>query len=58
MSAITEENMIYRVKVGDYLGQHDGKITQINNQGLELNEIIPYETGLWQKQLTTLMLSK
>jgi type IV pilus assembly protein PilO len=54
----TEENMIYRVKVGDYLGQHDGKITQINNQGLELNEIIPYETGLWQKQLTTLMLSK
>ncbi len=35
------DNVIYRVKKGDYLGKNDGKITQIDKNKIELVEIIP-----------------
>lgn len=36
-----EDNAIYRVKKGDYLGGNDGKITKIDKNKIELVEIIP-----------------
>ena len=37
----TLDNVIYRVKKGDYLGKNDGKITLIDKKKIELVEIMP-----------------
>ncbi len=35
------EGVIHRVKVGDYMGKHDGKITAITETEIKLKEIVP-----------------
>lgn len=49
---------IYRVKVGNFLGKNDGKITHIDKKKIELIEIIPSKPGRFVEQPTTLTLTK
>lgn len=50
----TPTGSIFRVKTGQYLGKHSGKIRQVNTSGLVMREIVPKGTGGYQKKRTTL----
>ena len=49
LSALVKDpnDMIHRIKEGNYLGQNDGKITKISPQTIELLEIIPDGQERW-----------
>jgi type IV pilus assembly protein PilP len=56
---LRNENTIYRVKVGDYLGEHDGRITHIDKNKIELLEIVPdKKPGRFIEQAATLVLAE
>ncbi|CAM3410157.1 pilus assembly protein PilP [Paracidovorax anthurii] len=52
------DNLIYQVRVGNYLGQNYGKITQISETGIQLREIVQDATGDWIERPTTLDLQE
>jgi type IV pilus assembly protein PilP len=54
----SDNNIIYRVKKGDYLGKNDGRITQIDKKKIELVEIMPSTPGRFIEQTATLMLTE
>ena len=39
--------LLYQVKVGDYLGQNYGRITQIDETQIALREIVQDAAGEW-----------
>jgi len=51
-----EDNIIYRVHLGSYLGKNYGKITQISTNKIELTEIMSAQSGLWREHLALLTL--
>ena len=54
------DNVIYRVKKGDYIGRNDGKITQIDKKKIDLVEILPTtpKRKRFTEQSATLTLSE
>ena len=54
----TPDNTIQRVENGNYLGQNNGKITLVNNDGIELTEIVPDGFGGWQERASSIALSE
>jgi type IV pilus assembly protein PilP len=54
----TQENTIYRVKSGNYLGKNHGQITQIAESKIELTEIIPDGQGGYRERQASLALSE
>ncbi len=48
------EGVIHRVKVGDYMGLHDGKIQSISDSEVTLKEIVPDGDGGYLEQDTSL----
>lgn len=42
--------IVHRVGVGNYLGQNYGKIVDINESSITLNELIPDEEGGWRER--------
>ncbi len=48
------DNSVVRVKVGDYMGQNHGRITNINEQRIQLIEIVPNGMGGWIERPRTL----
>lgn len=46
----TNEPTIYRITVGNYIGQNHGKVAQIDKNGLIIRELIPDGNGGWQKR--------
>lgn len=55
---VKNENTIYRVKVGNYLGKNDGKIVKIDKNKIELIEIVPSKPGRFIEQSTTLVINE
>lgn len=55
---VKNENTIYRVKVGNYLGKNDGKIIKIDKNKIELIEIVPTKPGRFAEQTATLVLNE
>jgi type IV pilus assembly protein PilP len=53
-----KEGTIYRVKVGNYMGQNNGQITLISEEEIELTEIIPDHKGGYQERQATVALSE
>ncbi|NOT85403.1 MAG: pilus assembly protein PilP [Methylococcaceae bacterium] len=41
---------VHRVKVGNYMGEHYGKILRIVEDKIELMEIVPDKPGTWREQ--------
>ena len=52
------DNLLYQVKVGDYLGQNYGKITQITETGINLREIVQDAAGEWTERTGALQLQE
>lgn len=50
------DNLLYQVKVGDYLGQNYGKITNITETDIALREIVQDAAGEWIERPSTLQL--
>lgn len=52
------DNLLYQVKVGDYLGQNYGRITRIGETELELREVVQDAAGEWTERMGTLQLQE
>jgi type IV pilus assembly protein PilP len=52
------ENLLYQVKVGDYLGQNYGRITRIAETEIALREIVQDAAGEWIERPATLQLQE
>lgn len=52
------DNLLYQVRVGNYLGQNYGRITQITETAIQLREIVQDATGDWIERQTTLDLQE
>lgn len=52
------ENLLYQVKVGDYVGQNYGKITKITETDVSLREIVQDAAGEWIERGGSLQLQE
>ncbi len=52
------DNLLYQVKVGDYLGQNYGRITRIGETEIGLREIVQDAAGEWIERPATLQLQE
>lgn len=52
------DNLLYYVKVGDYLGQNFGKILKISETEVVLREIVQDPSGEWVERTSTLTLQE
>lgn len=52
------DDLLYQVKVGDYLGQNYGKILKITETDITLREIVQDAAGEWIERPTTLQLQE
>lgn len=52
------DELLYQVKVGEYLGQNYGKILQITETDITLREIVQDAAGEWIERPTTLQLQE
>ena len=52
------DNLLYQVKVGDYLGQNYGKITKITETDVTLREIVQDAAGEWTERIGSLQLQE
>lgn len=52
------DNLLYQVKVGDYLGENYGRITKITETEMQLREIVQDAAGEWVERTTTLQLQE
>lgn len=52
------ENLLYQVRVGNYLGPNYGKIIQISEEKIQLREIVQDATGDWMERITSLNLQE
>ena len=54
----TPEKTIQRISTGNYLGQNNGKVTEVSDAGLKIEEIIPDGFGGWRKRDGSIALSE
>ena len=52
------DNLLYQVKLGDYLGQNYGRITKIAETEIALREIVQDAAGEWIERASTLQLQE
>jgi type IV pilus assembly protein PilP len=52
------DNLLYQVKVGDYLGQNYGKIMKITETDVTLREIVQDAAGEWTERTGSLQLQE
>jgi len=52
------DNLLYQVRVGNYIGQNYGKIIRINESSIQLREIVQDATGDWIERAATLDLQE
>jgi type IV pilus assembly protein PilP len=51
-------NLLYQVKVGDYMGQNYGRVTHITETEIALREIVQDAIGEWIERTSTLALQE
>ena len=52
------DNLLYQVKVGDYLGQNYGRVMKIGETDLSLREVVQDAAGEWTERVSTLQLQE
>jgi type IV pilus assembly protein PilP len=52
------DNLLYQVRVGNYLGQNYGRITKVSETGVTLREIVQDAAGEWVERTATLQLQE
>ncbi len=55
---VKADNGLFRVKVGGYLGQNFGLVTQINGGEVILKELVQDGTGDWAERVSSLQLQE
>ncbi|CAN7469768.1 pilus assembly protein PilP [Pseudoxanthomonas sp. LjRoot143] len=50
------DKVTYRVRPGNYLGQSDGRVTSVREDGVELVELVPDGAGGWLERPASLSL--
>ena len=50
------DNLLYQVKIGDYLGQNYGRVTRMTETEIVLREIVQDAAGEWIERVSTLQL--
>jgi type IV pilus assembly protein PilP len=53
-----KENVIFRVKPGNYMGTNHGQITRITEEQIDLTEIIPDRRGGFIERSATISLGE
>jgi type IV pilus assembly protein PilP len=53
----SSEPFIYRVRVGDYIGQNHGQVQSVNDAGMVLKELFADGAGRWVERETVLSLT-
>jgi type IV pilus assembly protein PilP len=52
------DNLIYQVRLGNYLGQNYGKVVKITETQIQLREIVQDATGDWTERISSLDLQE
>lgn len=52
------DNLLYQVKIGDYLGQNFGRVTKISETEITLREVVQDAAGEWIERTSTLQLQE
>jgi type IV pilus assembly protein PilP len=47
---VAPDGVLHRVRVGNYLGQHNGQITNISPEGIAVKEIVGEGPGSWRER--------
>lgn len=58
VALVKVDNLLYQVKLGFYLGQNYGKVTQITETQVTLREIVQDSVGEWIERTATLELQE
>ncbi len=58
VALVRVENLLYQVRVGNYLGQNYGRITKVSETDVTLREIVQDAAGEWIERQATLQLQK
>ena len=58
VALVRVDNLLYQVRVGNYLGQNYGRITKVSETGLSLREIVQDAAGEWIERTATLQLQE
>lgn len=53
-----KDGILYRVKVGNYLGLNNGQIVNISDNEIQLNEVVADVPGQWRERPATIALSE
>ena len=53
----TREGLVYRVRVGNYLGMNNGQIVDITDDAIRVTEIVSEIPGDWRERSATLALT-
>ena len=58
VALVRVDNLLYQVRVGNYLGQNYGRVTKVSESGLSLREIVQDAAGEWIERTATLQLQE
>jgi type IV pilus assembly protein PilP len=58
VALVKVDNLLYQVRVGNYLGQNYGRITKIGETEVALREIVQDAAGEWIERVATLQLQE
>lgn len=58
VALVRVDNLLYQVRLGNYLGQNYGRITKVTDTGLTLREIVQDAAGEWIERAATLQLQE
>ncbi len=58
VALVRVDNLLYQVRVGNYLGQNYGKVTKVSETGISLREIVQDAAGEWVERTATLQLQE
>ena len=58
MALVKVDNLLYQVRVGNYLGSNDGRVTKVDETQLSIREIVQDAAGEWIERPATLQLQE
>ena len=58
VALVRVDNLLYQVRVGNYLGQNYGRVTKVSENALSLREIVQDAAGEWIERTATLQLQE
>lgn len=58
VALVRVDNLLYQVRIGNYLGQNYGRITKISETELALREIVQDAAGEWTERMANIQLQE